>query len=70
MKNMYCYNCRIKLKKEIQNKEHIPAQAFYGGYGSEFKVNRITVPACRKCNEDYSKTDQELRDAYCRCSWR
>lgn len=60
---MLCYNCRRELDKSIKTKEHIPAQAFYVGYSEEYKINRITVPACKKCNEGFSKTDQELRDA-------
>ncbi|MBK8565568.1 MAG: hypothetical protein IPN76_20035 [Saprospiraceae bacterium] len=60
---MLCYNCRIELNKDNQSKEHIPAQAFFAGYGNDFKINRITVPACKRCNIGYSKTDQELRDA-------
>lgn len=60
---MNCYNCRRTLNKKTISKEHIPAQAFYVGYGNEFKKNRITVSACKICNENYSKTDQELRDS-------
>lgn len=60
---MNCYNCRRVLNLENTTKEHIPAQAFYAGYGEEFKKNRITVPACSICNGNYAKIDQELRDA-------
>jgi hypothetical protein len=59
---MVCYNCGVVLNSSNKTKEHIPAQAFYAGYGSEYKVNRITVDACRNCNENYSKTDSEFRD--------
>lgn len=60
---MECYNCGRKLSKKEATKEHIPARALFTGYGNEFKVNRLTVPACLKCNNEYSKIDQELRNA-------
>ena len=60
---MKCYNCGIDLNKSIKTKEHIPAKAYFVGYGDDYKNNRITVPACRKCNDQYSKLDNEIRDA-------
>ena len=60
---MECYNCRKKISKKESTKEHIPAKALFSGYGIEFKENRITVYACEKCNNDYSKIDQEIRNA-------
>lgn len=58
-----CYNCGIELTKENRTKEHIPAQNTFIGYAPEFKLNRITVPACFDCNNEYSKIDMEIRDA-------
>ncbi|MFN7115450.1 MAG: hypothetical protein ACK4TA_01545 [Saprospiraceae bacterium] len=60
---MYCYNCGKELKKGDKTKEHIPARSLFVGYGDEYKKNRITVPACYKCNNDYSKIDHAIRDA-------
>ncbi len=58
-----CYNCGTPLTKENATVEHVPAKTLYNGLEPEFKVNRITVPACFECNQMYSKIDQELRDA-------
>ena len=58
-----CYNCTKELDKRSVTKEHIPAKANFVGFSNEYKVNRITVPACYKCNQDYSTIDQEIRDA-------
>lgn len=60
---MHCYNCGKKLTRKTKTKEHIPAQSLFVGYGENYKKNRLTVPACEKCNNAYSKIDQELRDA-------
>lgn len=60
---MNCYNCGKELKKGDRTTEHIPAKALFAGYGSEYKVQRLTVPACHKCNGEYSKIDDELRNA-------
>jgi|SRR5690606_15722847 len=60
-----CYNCRIplsELEKSNRTKEHIPAKAFFVGYPIKYKNQRKTVPACRICNEEYAKIDDELRD--------
>src|SRR5690554_1565382 len=59
----YCYNCGIELNKENRTKEHIPAQNTFIGYPPEYKLNRLTVPACFDCNNEYSKIDKEIRDA-------
>lgn len=59
---MECYNCAKIIIKKDSTKEHIPARALFAGYGDEYKINRITVPACKKCNNDYSKIDQEIRN--------
>lgn len=56
-----CYDCGNPVSDETR--EHIPAQCFYAGYSNDYKKNRITVPACRTCNENYSKIDQHFRDA-------
>jgi hypothetical protein len=58
-----CYDCGMPIEKSELTKEHIPAQCFFVGYGEEFKVNRITIPAHKVCNQYYSKIDQELRNA-------
>lgn len=58
-----CYNCGIELIVDIQDREHIPAQNMFVGYSDEYKKDRITVPACRHCNQGYSKIDHEVRDA-------
>lgn len=57
-----CYDCSNPLDKENKTVEHVPAKNLYEGFGEEFKRNRITVPACIKCNQKYSKVDQEIRD--------
>ena len=50
------------LEKSNRTKEHIPAKAFFVGYPIDYKNQRKTVPACRTCNEEYAKIDDELRD--------
>lgn len=60
-----CYNCGIKmshLTKVNRTKEHIPAKSFFVGYPSKYKNQRKTVPACRTCNDDFAKIDDQLRD--------
>lgn len=59
----FCYDCGKEIENGDQDRDHIPAQCFYVGYGDEYKINRITVPAHKACNHKYSKIDQELRDA-------
>jgi len=46
----------------ISTKEHIPAKNLFQGYDEKYKVNRITVSACLKCNGQYSPTDEEFRN--------
>lgn len=60
---MKCYNCGIELTKANKTREHIPAQNTFVGYSEEYKINRLTVPACFDCNNEYSKIDTEIRDA-------
>lgn len=43
-------------------KDHIPQQCLYDGYAPSYKKNRYTVPACRKCNEEFSVFESDLRD--------
>lgn len=60
-----CYNCGIpfsELKKIERTKEHIPAKTLFEGYPIEYLVNRKTVPACLKCNQEYSRIDDQIRD--------
>lgn len=42
--------------------EHIPQKCLFNGYGSEYKINIITIPSCRECNTKYSKLENELHD--------
>lgn len=64
-KNKYfqCYNCGNFFDYQNITKEHVPAQNLFNGYSVDYKKNRITVNACKPCNEKYSKIDQVLRDA-------
>lgn len=58
-----CYNCGCEFTDDNRETvEHIPMQALYAGYSPEYKINRVTVPGCYKCNHEYAKIDQELRD--------
>lgn len=58
-----CYNCGCEFTDDNKKTvEHIPMQALYAGYSSDYKNNRITVPGCYKCNHEYAKIDHELRD--------
>lgn len=60
-----CYNCGIllsELKKNERTKEHIPARTLFEGYPKEYLTNRKTVPACLRCNQEYSRIDDEIRD--------
>jgi len=50
------------LTKVNRTKEHIPARTFFVGYPIEYKDQRKTVPACRTCNEEFAKIDDQLRD--------
>lgn len=65
-----CYNCGIAMNRPgtqplatSQTREHIPAQNLFIGYPDEYKANRITVPGCYNCNQEYSTIDNEMRDA-------
>ena len=73
MKN--CYNCGQPVSRKSKTlfsddltvtlkniPEHIPAECLFDGFSDEFKINRITVPVCRKCNSDYAKIDAVIRD--------
>lgn len=57
-----CYNCGKELKDGEVHREHIPAKALFKGYSEAHKYNCITVPACRNCNNQYSKVDEEFRN--------
>ena len=61
--NMNCYNCGIELTSKNKTREHIPAKNLFNGYSDEYKLNRIVIPACFECNNQYSEIDQEIRDA-------
>ncbi len=43
----YCYACT----KESVSREHVPAQSFFP---KGYRNNLITVPSCRKHNQDNS----------------
>lgn len=60
---MKCYHCGNDFVLEELTKEHIPPRCFSDAYPPEYKVNRITVPCCHPCNNEFSKIDSELRDA-------
>lgn len=57
-----CYNCLKELDKKDVTREHIPAKNLFEGYDEKYKVNRITVSACKDCNGKYSPTDEEFRN--------
>ncbi|WES95741.1 hypothetical protein P2W68_12820 [Chryseobacterium arthrosphaerae] len=59
---MNCYNCGGELTLKNKTREHIPAKNLFNGYPDEYKLNRIVVPACFDCNNQYSQIDQEIRD--------
>lgn len=60
MPKQICYNCGIELEDKDVTREHIPARNLFEGYDEKYKVNRLTVPACLKCNGQYSPTDEEF----------
>ena len=57
-----CYNCGVDLTKETATREHIPAKCLFEGFADTHKVNRLTVPACRECNNKCSDADEEFRN--------
>ena len=57
-----CYNCGKIIKEKEVTKEHIPAKNLFEGYDEKYKVQRITVLACLKCNQQYSPTDEDFRN--------
>ena len=67
----YCGEEMIKRKKAKKFKiyplngatvDHVPQQCLFDGYGSEYTLNRITVPACLKCNREFGEIEDDLRD--------
>jgi len=62
MAKKVCYNCGVELDKETETREHIPAKNLFEGFDEKYKMNRITVAACQKCNGLYSPTDEEFRN--------
>jgi ribosomal protein L30 len=46
----------------LETKDHIPQKCLFDGYPDDYKKNRITVPACHKCNTNFSQNEQELRN--------
>lgn len=57
-----CYNCGIEIDSNESTSEHIPAKCLFDGYDEKYKVNRITVDACSKCNGGFNPTDEEFRN--------
>jgi len=57
-----CYNCRLTLDTTNYTGEHVPPQNLFDGFPTEYKLNRIVVPACKDCNHLFSKIDNEIRD--------
>jgi len=55
-----CYAC---TKKSI-SREHVPAQCFFP---KGFKNNLLTVPSCKKHNQDNSKNVEYIRDIITTC---
>jgi ribosomal small subunit protein bTHX len=62
VKMQICYNCGKSFEEKDITSEHIPAKFLFEGYDERYKVNRITVPGCSKCNGQYSPTDEEFRN--------
>lgn len=42
--------------------DHVPQKCLFDGYQTTYKNNRFTVPACNKCNFEFSQVEQELRN--------
>jgi Leucine-rich repeat (LRR) protein len=63
-KKKLCFLCHqpIGRKDENETVEHIPMRGLFDGYGDEFKINRITVPSCFKCNNETSSIDEDFRN--------
>ncbi len=60
-----CFNCEKQISRKAgdQTVEHIPIQSLFEGFGDDYKLNRITVPCCYKCNNESSKVlDEEFRN--------
>lgn len=57
-----CYNCEKPIDEKEITREHVPAKNLFEGYDEKYKVNRITVAACLKCNGEYSPTDEDFRN--------
>jgi hypothetical protein len=59
-----CFLCHKTIGKNAGNEtvEHIPMKSLFEGYGSQNKVNRITVPCCFSCNNETSSLDEEFRN--------
>jgi hypothetical protein len=59
-----CFNCGKPISRKDGNEtvEHIPMQSLFDGYSDDHKVNRITVPCCKECNNATSALDEEFRN--------
>ncbi len=76
--NKRCVYCGVSLLKrsetakfQAKNKyypdngatrDHVPQQCLFEGYSDNLKKNRFVVPCCHKCNLEFSKNEQELRN--------
>ena len=61
LKNLHiCYNCPTDLNKVDRNEEDIPARNLFVDSKNHGEI--IKVPSCRRCNFEFSKTDEELRN--------
>jgi hypothetical protein len=60
----FCFICHKEISRKAGNEtvEHIPMRSLFEGYESEHKINRITVPCCRECNNETSLLDEEFRN--------
>lgn len=57
-KEKYCSYCSVKLDKHNKSQDHVFSKTLYPPpYGHNF----ITVPACKKCNNYYSKYEEYFK---------
>lgn len=58
-KNGICYICG---KNKAITKDHIPPKCIFPESLKQFNVRKITVWACKSCNNTMSKIDEQVRD--------
>jgi len=55
-----CYLCGDELvKNKNKSKDHVPPDCIFP---QEKPPNLITVPCCKKCNEEYKQLDERMRN--------